>query len=100
MAVEDLAMEAELIVFSDQFVRTLQFYNVVGVDYDLLRVYYQGQRDQYLYCVQCAPDREDAFYVCNKDSGEPAYRVAMPEQWRLLKDLPKAHTLDGRCPRA
>ena len=75
----------------------LQFYNVVGVDYDLLRVYYQGQRDQYLYCVQCAPDREDAFYVCNKDSGEPAYRVAMPEHWRLLKDLPKAHTNHRAC---
>jgi hypothetical protein len=34
-----------------QFYKPQQFYNVVGVDYDLLRVYYQGQRDQYLYCV-------------------------------------------------
>jgi hypothetical protein len=35
--------------------------------------------------------------VCNKDSGEPAHRVAMLEHWRLLKDLPKAHTNHRAC---
>jgi hypothetical protein len=68
-----------------------QFYRYVNTDFSLLRVYYRGQRDRRLFCIQCAPEREEEFYVCNKD-GDPLCRVAMPEQWRLLQDLPKAHT--------
>jgi hypothetical protein len=62
-----------------------QFYRYEGVDYDLNRIYYRGQRDRRLFCIQWAPDREEEFYVCNKD-GDPVAGVAMPEQWRLQKD--------------
>ena len=60
-----------------------QFYRYVNTDFSLLRVYYRGQRDRRLFCIQGAPEQEEQFYVCNED-GDPVCRVAMPDRNHLV----------------
>jgi hypothetical protein len=60
-----------------------QCYRFVRADEGFMREYYRGERDRHLYCMQHDRRKPDEFYICT-EAGEPAYTVAMPQDWRLL----------------